>query len=366
MLTLASQFGYARGDDSPLRTALTAPTRTDYASAVEEHARGEVLVGAVIDGFLRSYEDAIADLLRIATAGTGVLQPGALHPDLVNRVAATASRTAERVTTICIRAFDYLPPVDVTFSDYLRALVTADTDLFPDDRLHLRANLIEGFRVRGIFPTGVRSLAGRSLRIEPVEPGMFRPVPLARERLLDAAREYDMRRQPARRTPLDEDVAADSRDPRVGDQPAEWARQDDQERWASELHAWAIRHRRKLGLDATAPVAVDGFFTGQRVDSDGVLQSQITVQFVQRRPDLADRLGGIVPKGGVTVVADGRGEVRYVIGKPLPVPRSARLAELEDHLADVEHRLSSIAWSQRPATRLVERLNLRSIDATRR
>ena len=118
LLSLASQFGYAIGSAAPLRTALMNPDKNAYRNATEEHDRGAVLVAAVIDGFLRSYHDAIADLVRIATAGTGVLQPGALHPDLVTRVASTACMTAERITQICIRAFDYLPPVDVTFSDY--------------------------------------------------------------------------------------------------------------------------------------------------------------------------------------------------------------------------------------------------------
>ena len=128
-----------------------------------------------------------------------MLQPGALHPDLVKRVASTACMTADRITQICIRAFDYLPPVDVTFSDYLRALVTADIDLFPDDTVHLRANLIEGFRTRGIYPAGVASLADRSLRLEPVDPHSFSPLPFVRERLLDAAREFDRRRRSKRR-----------------------------------------------------------------------------------------------------------------------------------------------------------------------
>jgi hypothetical protein len=159
MLSLASQFGYALGDAGPLRTALMNPDKNAYANAREEHDRGAVLVAAVMDGFMRSDHESIQDLLRIASAGTGVLQPGALHPDLVARVASATCITAGRITQICIRAFDYLPPVDVTFSDYLRALVTADIDLYPDDAIHLRANLIEGFRARGIYPSGVASLA---------------------------------------------------------------------------------------------------------------------------------------------------------------------------------------------------------------
>lgn len=366
MLTLAEQFGYATGTGEALRTALAAPDKTLYSTTEEEHDRGALLVAAVVDGFLRSYEEAIADLLRLATAGTGVLQPGAIHPDLVNRLAATAARLAEQVLNACISAFDFLPPVDVTFGDYLRALVTAHFSRFPRDEHHLRANLIEGFRARGIFAAGVVSLAERSLRIEPVDEREFKqPVPVTSERLLDATREFDRRRR-SRRAPL-----ADGRRERttvtdlVEPHAVEWAPPEHQEDWARQLHAWATANQRKLGLDRSAKIAVDGFYASQQLDGDGYVRSQVTVQFVQRRPDLAEAFGGVVPMGGVTVVADAEGVVRYVVRKPLPTEGSAELAALGDFTASVEHRVRSIAWSDRPERRIVERLNLRSLDASR-
>ena len=365
MLSLASQFGYARGDNTPLRTALMEAKPTAYTDATEEHDRGAVLVASVIDGFLRSYQQGIADLVRIATAGTGVLRPGALDPDLVRRIADVASQTAERITTICVRAFDYLPPVDLTFSDYLRALVTADFDLHPDDQLGLRANLIEGFRRRGIYPTGVSSLSQRSLRIEPVPDRQYDPVPLARERVLDAAREFDRRRRSNVEFAVDPDAGPTPFDPMTGEQPDEWADPSVQASWAKELHAWAMKHHKLLGLDRAAPIAVDGFFTGQRMDSDGYLQSLISVQFVQRDKDAAGDLGGIVAMGGATVIADGQGNVRYVVTKPLPTAGSPRRVALASFAAEVEHRTPAVAWSPDAATRIIQHMNLRSIDARR-
>ena len=44
---------------------------------------------------------------------------------------------------MCLRALDYCPPVDVQFGDFLRALITADHDLVPDDPYGYRASLIE-------------------------------------------------------------------------------------------------------------------------------------------------------------------------------------------------------------------------------
>ena len=64
----------------------------------------------------------------------------------------------------CIRALDYCPPVDINFGDYLRALITADSDLVAEDRYGYRVALLEAFAAREIYPEGVRSLSVESLR----------------------------------------------------------------------------------------------------------------------------------------------------------------------------------------------------------
>jgi hypothetical protein len=64
---------------------------------------------------------------------------------------------------MCIRALDYLPPVDVTFGEYLRALITADVDVVPNDRLGYRTAFMEAFRDRGILPRNVRTISQESL-----------------------------------------------------------------------------------------------------------------------------------------------------------------------------------------------------------
>jgi hypothetical protein len=123
-----------------------------------------VLVSAIFDAFLSIYERRTRDLLRLATGGSGVVPPGAaLHPDLVNRLASEAAKTADHVLGIAIRALDYCPPVDLTFGEYLRALVTADRDLVPDDDLGYRVAFVEAFRRRGIYPRSLRTLSVESL-----------------------------------------------------------------------------------------------------------------------------------------------------------------------------------------------------------
>ena len=54
-------------------------------------------MAAVFDAFLAIYKTRSADLLRLATGGTGVLPEGHLHPDLVNRLAREASKAAQQM-----------------------------------------------------------------------------------------------------------------------------------------------------------------------------------------------------------------------------------------------------------------------------
>src|SRR5207244_1651459 len=107
-----------------------------YDRTTEPHERGALLVAAVFDAFLAIYRSRVADLLRIATGGSGILPPGSISGDLTNRLAREAAKSAQHLLTICIRALDYCPPVDITFGDYLRALITADVDLVPEDDHH--------------------------------------------------------------------------------------------------------------------------------------------------------------------------------------------------------------------------------------
>lgn len=177
---LAQQFGKAIGSHGALRDAigqkneegvwtLNKPSPADYEKYDEPHDRGGVLVAAIFETFLSIYKKRTADLFRIATGGTGVLPQGAIHPDLVKRLAKEAAKTAQQILYMCIRALDYCPPLEINFGDYLRALVTADYDLVPDDDHNYRIALIESFRRRGIFPSGIKSLSEESLRYESIE-----------------------------------------------------------------------------------------------------------------------------------------------------------------------------------------------------
>jgi hypothetical protein len=163
--SLAVQFGWAVGGRGALREAIghmkdgawvrLTPDPAELPRRLTPHARGAILVAAVFDAFLAIYKTRTRDLLRLSTGGTGVLAAGDIHPDLVRQLSAEAGTSASHMLNMCIRALDYLPPVDVTFFDYLRALITADSDLVPDDRYNYRVAFVEAFRRRGIYPLDV-------------------------------------------------------------------------------------------------------------------------------------------------------------------------------------------------------------------
>ncbi len=172
---LAVQFGRATKRGNALRDALGEidpvtgrwiprhPDPSKIETTFQPHARGAILVAAIFTAFLTIYRAHTADLLRLATDGRGVLGEGAIHPDLVRRLADEASKVAQRLLTICIRALDYLPPVDVTYGDYVRGLITADVNMVHNDQRHYRVAIISSLRDWGIYPRDVRTLSVESL-----------------------------------------------------------------------------------------------------------------------------------------------------------------------------------------------------------
>ena len=201
LVELATQFGEAMGMRSALRQALgTPPNSKDLDTLFEPHDRGAILVAAVFDAFFSVYLRRTRDLMRIARSGGALVTAGDLHPELADRLAGEAAKTAEHFANICIRALDYCPPIDISFGDFLRALITADHDLVPNDTFEYRAALIGAFRLRGIRPDRVNSYAEESLRWCSVEvmKGLVAPrcegldfdpfrVPTANQRAKNAA-----------------------------------------------------------------------------------------------------------------------------------------------------------------------------------
>lgn len=314
LVELARQFGFARGEGRSLRSALDQDTRLSD-SVSEPHDRGAILVAAVFDGFFQTYRTRVDDLFRIATGGSGTLPRGHLEPHLAKRVAAEAARTAQRHLDICIRAFDYLPPVDITFGDYLRSLVTADFELNPDDEYGQRAALIEGFRRRGIYPEGVVSLAEESLRW-PAAP----PLPLMEDQLVSLLPQL-LRLEAYRFSQPSHDAELRNRADRRSSVTEEDTKSEDIEgQVAKAIEHYASQHRDALMLRPDLPIRVRGFRPVFRTAANGRLMIELVAQLTQadRASQVDAMLGGLELRGGTTIVVGIDGTVRYVVAKPLP------------------------------------------------
>lgn len=128
------------------------PDRRHYTSAryAEEHDRGELLVAIVFRAFLQIWIKRLDPLL--------VHKGASLARTVVAEEGGTA---AKQLLNIMIRALDYLPPVDMTYRDYLSALLTADYELYPDEvKYDYRSALRAEFAAFGIKPASRQNKDG--------------------------------------------------------------------------------------------------------------------------------------------------------------------------------------------------------------
>jgi hypothetical protein len=318
---LASEFGRTTGQRTALRDAIGkynrqtnkwephSPSPDDYAKTTEAHERGAILVAAVFDAFLSIYSNRTADLLRVATAGSGILPMGALHPDLVNRLSQEVSTTANHVLDMCIRALDYCPPVDLTFGEYLRALITADRDLVADDGLHYRVAFIEAFRRRGIYPRDIRTLSEESLIWRGPEQD-DRPVSNALLQGIGLLRDFAESHLYAKSR---EQIFYLARDMR------------------RTIHDWLHKHlnntqdglrdRKYLGLEPSPGELKTSFEvrscrTAYRIGPDGNMLPQMILELIKRRKPTKDDPAGVPFLGGCTIISDLRSlKIQYCIRK---------------------------------------------------
>ena len=302
LVQLALQFGEASGMDRGLRQMLgTAPNSKDIDTLTEPHDRGAILVAAVFDAYFTVYTRRTADLFRIFRAGGGPLNPVDLPEPLANRLAQEASRTAEEFFSICARALDYCPPVDIEFGDFLRAVVTAHTDFYPVDPDAVRKAFLEAFRSRGILPKTASSLTEGSVCWPQVTKGALPPV----EGLI------------------------------FGD-PNGLTREE-QDHNGKLLRAYAKANAEALGFDRDhGPIAAPSFHPIFRIGPHGDLITDMVVELVETLYVEDDRETGPYPfRSGVTLLIwkehldrGKRGEpgIHYVIPKHRTEERRKRQA----------------------------------------
>jgi hypothetical protein len=292
LVGLALQFGEAMGMRKALRSAIGSPPNSkDIDKLHEPHSRGSILVAAIFDAFFSVYVRRTSDLVRIARAGGAQISPESMHPDLANRLAETATKTADHFLNICIRALDYCPPIDILFGDFLRAVITADEHLFPVDKYGYRAALIDAFRSRGIYPDNVTSFSEESLLWEHPESTGKDDIPVC--------------------TDLDYDVFS------TKDEAEE--RKKQVKRNAEALYAFVKKNAKKLGLSADYPIEVRRFNLMQHVSDNGKFVFELAVQITQSRKVSIDKNNPGSPsfdfRGGITLILGQNGKVRYIISK---------------------------------------------------
>ena len=149
LLAMAEQFGGALGV-MPHRAALRVslllePDRRlydDYAEFGEPHRRAEILVAATLRALVTMWKRALWGHL---------LEPE--RPIPLDVVVTEGCELAERLLSMVIRAIDYAPVVDIRFSDFLTALLTADRELYPrDDKYKARDAFVQHFAAYGVEP----------------------------------------------------------------------------------------------------------------------------------------------------------------------------------------------------------------------
>ena len=299
LLSLGRQIGAATNGDEggALRRALASGERRnepvpDNRKYIEddprqdEHERGSILVAAVFEAFLDAYEARARQLFRVARGG-GMGKSGVMPTALSQLLATEVRKVADHFLNICIRAIDYCPPVDIRFGEYLRAMLTADFDVVPNDGHGYRDKLIKSFRRRNIKIDHVLDLSQDSLRwwspdtvVTPIEGLRFRNLRFEDDSLRHAG-EAEIRR---RAEVLGEYI---TRDP-------------------GELRSFGLY---KPGGEY-GPIVVQSIRLLYRVDVSGFGRNDLIAEVTQTRTkDHSEFVGG------ATLIIGSDGRLRYTVRK---------------------------------------------------
>jgi hypothetical protein len=247
---------------------------------------------------------------------TPLLEDG--HSSLASSVAAEEGGTAAaQLLNIAIRALDYLPPVDMTYRDYLSALLTADQQLYPDDtRYRYRDALRTEFEAFGIQPASSRVSDGVW---EPPPTGVFTLAGLHFERL--------------------------QRDP-------------------TSVFRFIWENRDALGIFPDAFTRVTSVRPVLRVSRDGTLLRETVAEYVQtlriyspelktlgiRKPDGMRHSRMVTLYGGGTLVFSDYGQLKFHVGTGVVSKRQTeRLQSLWDngYFAEMSSSAARIAQMHR-------------------
>lgn len=299
LLYLARELGAAVDQGRPaLRTAVDLEEeggilRYDDAGR-SPHALGRALTRAVFDAFTTIYKRRTERYVRLVRSGGGMPRASA---ELREILADEAVKLAGQFLSMIIRAIDYCPPVDLRFGEFLRAMITADRDLVPDDPLAYREAWVEAFRRRRIFVDQVPNLSEDALLWRPPEREVVIP------RLAFA--ELRFTGDPGHPSGVEEIRAQAHALGAAVTRPGN-----------GDLFGLAAPGDKRLDGDRVEPPVVESLRTSRRVGPDRQLQFDLVAEITQKRH--VRRRGkqpGFTFYGGSTLVIDPFGRVRYAIIK---------------------------------------------------
>ena len=295
-----------------------------YREAPEEpHARGGLLSSAVFEAFMRAVARRILPLIRLAA------DRATAERALIDQVERIVTRAARHFLTICVRALDYCPPAAILFPDYLRALITADRILVPNDRYGYREELIDAFRRRGIYPADIDVVSEAELTWNAPEMPIY-PLP--------GLAIGELRYQTTPTLPLS---------------PEEIRRQ-------ARALALAIDADRRLfhelglraGAGLSAPV-ITSIRPTVRIGPDGYLDASVIAEITQERIVAIDG-AKLHHRGGAVLVISASGKPSHVIRQR--IDNEERLAAEMDHVGGLirSRRLRAVgeSYAMEPGYRL--------------
>jgi hypothetical protein len=296
LLSLAEQMGeqiwpgrgQALRNSANIKPSAAILARPEYQ---HPHRRGEVLVAAVLHAFLQVWHKRIVSMQDVDQS----------RPESrcnTARVAEEGSKAAGHLLQVAIRALDYSPPIDITFSDYLSALLTADHELVPDDRMYGYRDILRNtFAKFGIVPAKTSAAGGywkqQSQRTDH-----------------DLTHFFQIQREP------------------------------------SEIFKFIWQNAQVLAVDVDAFTAVDAVKPLIRVGPDGITLRETVATYVQiidviayqlgdygieKPPDMPGNLS-VRLQGGATLIFDEFGQLKFSIGTSVRSRmQTQRIASLWEH-----------------------------------
>jgi hypothetical protein len=276
LAAVATEFGNAVSGQPYLRSAANDHSLGEYRNEVEPHKLSEVMTGAMFDIFVALTEQY---LKRERNDGE------------THTPAQSLQYAVARMQVIAIQALDLLPPVEVTFNDYARAVLRNLAIADPIDLNNYR-EMIAGIFVKREIMTAEESAD-----------------------LLVRAPLYD--RMPGTIT-HDAEVLGSSR---------------------AEAYRYLDDNRDKLFIPDHVDIIVDEVFTAEKMVGMGLFQpKQIILQYLWREEVVLDgtQFGAFNGKTtsllcGGTMVFDVNGSMLYWTRKPGSEPSATALVAMEKH-----------------------------------